>query len=240
MKLISVIRFTFVLTAFSLTARAGVLKATPAPPTAFLEHPQAMSADPSRAPFDKTWVNPAPRAWERVKGFNRVVILPVNTSYAKATPQQRAEVEKMAAYMREQFQSEFARGGKFHVVNQPGGKTLKIELALVQLKPTNVAGNVISTGAGAVVPGANLIGSQFTHGAIAFEAKLRNAETGELLAEYADSQKDKMALLSFRDYSANAHNRRAIQDWARQMEELASTPANHKVPGAMRLTLNPF
>ena len=125
-------------------------------------------------------------------------------------------------------------------MGQPGAKTLKIELALVQLKPTNVAGNVLSTGAGAVVPGVSIVASQFTHGGIAFEAKLRNSQTGELLAEYADSQKDKMSLLSFRDYSANAHSRRAIQDWARQMEELTSTPANHKVPGAMRLTLNPF
>ena len=110
----------------------------------------------------------------------------------------------------------------------------------MQLKPTNVAGNVIATGAGAVVPGARAVGSQFTRGGIAFEAKLRNAQTGELLAEYADSQQDKMSLLSLRDYSANAHSRRAIQDWARQMEQLVSTPANHKVPRALRLTLNPF
>ena len=240
MKLISFIRLPLVLAALSLTAQAGVFKANPEPATPFLEHPQAMRADTSRAPFDKNWVNPSTRSWESVKGFDRVVILPVNTSYLKATPEQRADAAKMAAYMRERFQSEFARGGKFHVVGQPGAKTLKIELALVQLKPTNVAGNVLSTGAGAVVPGANIIGSQFTHGGIAFEAKLRNGQTGELLAEYADSQKDKMALLSFRDYSANAHSRRAIQDWAHQMEELTSTPASHKVPGAMRLTLNPF
>ena len=239
MKLNSCIRLPLLLTALSLTAQAGVFKANPAPATPFLEHPQAMSGETTRAPFDKNWVNPSSRSWENVRGFDRVVILPVNTDYL-TTQEQRAEAAKVAAYMREQFQSEFAKGSKFHVVSQPGGKTLKIELALVQLKPTNVAGNVITTGAGAVVPGANLIGSQFTHGNIAFEAKLRNAQTGELLAEYADSQKDNMSLLSFRDYSANAHNRRAIQDWARQMEELVSTPANHKVPGAMRLTLNPF
>ena len=240
MKRIFFIRTTLVLAALSLTVQAGVFKATPVPPTPFLEHPQAMRADPSRAPFDRNWVNPSARAWESVKGFDRVVILPVNTSYLNPTPGQRTDAQKMAAYMREQFQSEFARGGKFHVVNQPGAKTLKIELALVQLKPTNVAGNVLATGAGVVVPGANLIGSQFTHGTVGFEAKLRNGATGELLAEYADSQRDKMSLLSFRDYSANAHSRRAIQDWARQMEELVSTPASHKVPGAMRLTLNPF
>ena len=240
MKLISFLRMTLVLAALPLTAQAGVFRADPVPPTAFLEHPQAMRADPARAPFDKNWVNPSGRAWAKVKGFDRVAILPVNTSYLKATPEQRSEAAHMAAYMHEQFQNEFARGGKFHVVGQPGEKTLKIELALVQLKPTNVAGNVIATGAGAVVPGARAVGSQFTRGGIAFEAKLRNAQTGELLAEYADSQQDKMSLLSLRDYSANAHSRRAIQDWARQMEQLVSTPANHKVPRALRLTLNPF
>ena len=199
-----------------------------------------MVAEPGRAPFDKAWFNPSTRAWDRVQGFDRVVIMPVNTSYLMVTPRQRADAQRMAAYMREEFQNEFTKGGKYRVMLQPGGRTLKIELALVQLKPTNVPGNVIGTGAGVVVPGAKLIGSLLTHGNIAFEAKLRNGGTGELLAEYADRQNDKLTLLSFRDYSANAHSRRAIQDWAKQVEELTSTPASHKVPGAMRVTLNPF
>ena len=231
---------TLALVALSLTARAGIIKANPAPPSPFLEHPQTMEADPDRTPFDKVWRNPSPRAWARVQDFDRVVIMPVNTNYLAVTPNQRAEVEKMAAFMREQFQKEFAQSGHYRVMLKPGPRTLKYELALVELKPTNVAGNVIFNGAGVVAPGANLVGSQLTHGAIAFEAKLRNAETGELLAEYADRQFDKMSLLSFRDFSNNAHSRKAIQDWAKQMEQLASTPSCHKVSGAMRVTLNPF
>jgi len=199
-----------------------------------------MGADSARAPFDKVWSNPSPKAWNRVRGFDRIVITPVNTNYLEATPKQRAEVEKMAAYMRGQFQKQFAEKGKYRVSSKSGPRTLQLDLALVQLKPTNVAGNVISNGAAVVVPGVNIVGSQFTHGGIAFEGKLRNGQTGELLAEYADSQKDKMSLISFRDFSANAHSRRAVSDWAKQMEELATTPAGHKVPGAMRLTLNPF
>ena len=149
MKPICLIGTACVVSALSATAQAGLFKANPAPSTPFLDHPQSMRADPARAPFDRVWINPSNHAWERVKGFDRVAILPVNTSYLKATPQQRAEAQKMASYMHEQFQGEFARSGKYHVVNQPGGKTLKMELALVQLKPTNVAGNVVATGAGA-------------------------------------------------------------------------------------------
>ena len=223
-----------------VSAQAGILKASPAPPSGFLAHPQAMRADAGRTPFDKVWRNPSPQAWARVQVFDRMVILPVNTAYLRGTPEQRAEVEKMAAYMRDRFEQQFAQGGAYRVARQPGGRTLVLELALVEWKPTNVAGNVVSTGARAVVPGANIVGSAFTHGDIAFEAKLRNGQTGELLAEYADRQRDKTSLFSFRDYSATAHNRKAIDDWAKQMEELARTPSDHRVAGAMRVTLNPF
>jgi len=225
--------------AFCLPAQAGILKASPAPPSGFLVNPQKMTSDP-RAPFDKVWRNPSPLAWERVRNFDRVVILPVNTTYMKATPQQRAEAEKMAVYTREQFQKQFAEGGKLRVVSRPGARTLVLEMALVEMKPTNVAGNVVSTGAGVVVPGANVVGSQFTHGNIAFEAKLRNGQTGELLAEYADRERDKLSVFSFRDYSPTAHNRKAVDDWAKEMEQLTTIPRDQRVAGAMRVTLNPF
>jgi hypothetical protein len=228
-------------TALSLTtAQAGILKASPAPPSAFLEHPETMTADPVRTPFDKVWRNPSPAAWERVKDFDRIVIMPVNTTYLRTPRLQHADAQAMAAYMHEEFQKAFAQGGQHRVMLKPGPKTLELELALVEVKPSNVPGNVLNTGAGVVIPGANLVGGQLTHGTIAFEGKLRNSQTGELLAEYADRQNDKITMLSFRDYAQYAHDRKAIQDWARQMQQLASTPLDHKVPGAMRVTLNPF
>lgn len=227
--------------ALSIPARAGILKACPVPPSGFLVHRASMTTDSDRSPFNAVWRNPSPRAWNRIENFDRLVIMPVNTNYIHPrTPCQQAQVDKMAAYTQAEFQKEFAQSGKYRVMLRPGPRTLILELALVQMKPTNVAGNVVCTGAGVVAPGANILGSMFTHGNIAFEAKLRNGETGELLAEYADSQNDKLSLFSFRDFSANAHNRKAINDWAKQMVELSTTPRCHKVAGAMRLTLNPF
>lgn len=221
-------------------AWAGILKASPAPPSPFLEHPCAMTRDHGRTPFNSVWRNPSPAAWARIQGFDRVVIRPVNTRYLQASPEQCAEIQKMAAYMRAEFEKEFAQNSPYRVVNRTGPRTLELQLALVQLKPTNVPGNVISTGAGVIVPGANWVGEQFTHGTIAFEAKLRNGQTGELLAEYADRQNDKLSLFSFRDYDRHAHNRRAVRDWAIQMKRLSTSPVGEKVPGAMRFTLNPF
>lgn len=228
--------------AFSISgAQAGMIKASSAPPTAFLEHPQRMGSDPDRTPFDRVWRNPSPAAWAQIRNFDRIVILPVNTSHLRSTRASKADTQAVASYMREEFQKAFARGGEHKVMLRPGPRTLQLELALTELKASNAPGNVLNTGAGAVVPGANLIGGQFTHGTIAFEAKLRNSETGELLAQYADRQNDKIApVISFRDYTYFGHSRQTIQDWAGQMQQLASTPPTQKIPGAMRVTFNPF
>ncbi len=221
--------------------QAGLLKASPAPPTNFLEHPEKMGTDCGRTPFNRVWRNPSPAAWDRVRGFDRIVILPVNTSYLKASPRlPQKDVCEVASYMREEFQKTFASDGYHHVMLRPGPRTLVLELALVELQPTNVPGNVLLTGASVVAPGANVVGSPFTHGRIGFEAKLRNAETGELLAQYADREFDKLSIVSFRDYSEYGHGRRAVQDWAKEMQRLASTPCPVKIPGAMRVTMNPF
>lgn len=200
-----------------------------------------MGTDPDRTPFNRVWRNPNPAAWNRVRGYNRIVIMPVNTAHLKASPRMPArDAREMANYMHTEFQNAFARDGYHRVVRQPGPKTLALELALVELQPTNVPGNVLLTGASVVAPGANLVGSPLTHGNIAFEAKLRNAQTGELLAQYSDREFDKISAASLRDYSPYAHGRRAVQDWALQMQRLASTPRSVKVPGAMRVTLNPL
>jgi len=200
-----------------------------------------MGTDSGRTPFNRVWRNPDPAAWQRVCGFNRIVILPVDISHLRASPRLPAKDScEMAAYMRNEFQNAFARDGFHHVMARPGPRTLELELALVELQPTNVPGNVLLTGAGVVAPGANVVGQAVTHGKIAFEAKLRNAETGELLAQYSDREFDKLSAASLRDYSPYGHGRKAVQDWALQMQRLASTPPSVKVPGAMRVTLNPL
>ncbi len=221
-------------------AQAGLLKASPAPPSGFLEHPCAMGSDPDRTPFNRVWRNPNAAAWERVRGFNRITIPAVDTSHLRAPRLPAKDADEMASYMRTEFQNAFASDGRHHVMLRNGPKTLVLELALVELQPTNVPGNVLLTGAGVVAPGANVVGSAVTHGHIAFEAKLRNGETGELLAQYSDREFDKLTAASVRDYSFYAHSRKAVQDWAQQMQRLASTPPSVKVPGAMRVTLNPL
>ena len=227
-------------------ASAGLIKASPAPPSPFIEHPQALTHDPNRTPFNRVERNPSPKAWARVRDFHQIVILPVNTRYLRqknGAPQSAAQVRaanEMAAYLHASVVKAFLNGGQYQVVSHPGHKTLSLELAVVELHPTNVAVNVVGTAAGAVVPGANFVGSVISRGGIAVEGKLRNAETGELLMEFTDREHDKTSLFSFRDYSPYAHARRSADDWAKELEALSRTPRTQKVPSAAAITLNPF
>ncbi len=227
-------------------AHAGLLKAdSEKQPTPFIEHPRALARDAHR-PLDKIARNSSRQAWERVRGFDRIAILPVNTHYlhtrnGKPLPARDvARAERMAQYLRASLQKEFANGGTYRVVTGAGHKTLTLELALVELRPTNVPINVVSTGASVVVPGANFVGSIFSKGGIAIEGKLRNGETGELLEEFSDREQDKTSLFSFRDYTQYAHGRRAADDWSREIEKMSRTPRDQKIHTALAVTLNPF
>jgi len=226
---------------------AGILKADPAQPSAFIAHPTGLTKDPDHIPLNKIWRNPSAKAWERTGNFDRIVIQ-VNTRYLRhkehaspvAQQQEARAAAEMAKYMRARFDDAFAKGGKYRVVSRPGHKTLVLELAIVELHPTNVPVNVVATGASVVAPGANFVASMISRGTIAMEGKLRNGETGELLEEFTDREHDKSSAFSFRDYSPYAHGRRAADDWAKEIEAMSRTPRNQKVHGAMAFTLNPL
>ena len=225
-------------------AVAGILKADPAAPSPFVEHPKALAHD-TQVPFNKIYRNPSPQAWARARGFNKIVIMPVNIRYFQGskgatTQEQLQRARVMAEYMHTSLEKSFAKESKYQVVSHPGRKTLVLEVALVQLYPTNVPINVVATGAGAVVPGATFVGSIFSRGHLAMEGKLRNGENGELLEEFTDREHDKGSLFSFRDFSAYAHSRRAADDWAKELAELSRTPRGQKVHGALGFTLNPL
>ena len=222
------------------TAYAGIIKADPAPLSPFLEHRAQMQPKKERAPFNKVWRNPSPAAWNRIAHFNKIYIAPIDTAYLDSGRVPERDVAGVAHYMRSRFATQFARGGAYRVVSKPGPNTLTLQLALTRLRATNAPANVVTTAAGVVVPGTEVISLIATHGDIAFEGKLRNGQNGQLLEEFADREDDKLSVFSFRDYLWYSHDRNAIDDWAKQMERLSRTSNKVKVNGASRVTLNPF
>lgn len=233
------------LTTGCATSSSG-LKAKTVPASAFLENAGQMRPHRERAPFNAFWVSPK---FETVRGnYRGIYIAPVTTQYLRAVnrplvtvmegPKAKDRpVAKTAEIVRNAFLAAFrdAPGGRYAVAPGKGAGVLALELALVELNPTNVVGNAVKYGA----PGGAAL-APATKGNCAIEGKLRDSATGELLVEFGDNEHDKFAIISLRDFSSYGHARTSIRDWAKQFAELMRTPASHKVEDSSTITLNPL
>ncbi len=222
------------------------LKAHHVAPSAFLENPGSLSTQKQRAPFDTIWVDPSHP--DTGAGYKSVYIAPVTTQYLRPVnrplvtvmegPKAKDRpVQGTADVVRNSFIKAFrtSPAQRFQVVDRPGPGVLVVEMALVELNPTNVIGNAVKYGA----PGGEALGP-ITKGNVALECKVRDGATKKLLLQFADNEQDKFAPVSLRDLSSYGHARQAIYDWAKEFEELLRTPPSHKVVGASPVTLNPF
>src|SRR4051794_784090 len=77
---ISTLLASITILALGSAAYAGPVKADPAPISPFIQHPAAMTRNPN-LPFNRVSLNPSQKAWDRVRGFDSIVILAVNTQY---------------------------------------------------------------------------------------------------------------------------------------------------------------
>jgi hypothetical protein len=226
------------------TSSSG-LKAKTVPPSAFLEHPERLKAHRERAPFNLWWESPK---FEAKRGtYTAVYIPPVNTSYLRAVDRplvsamegpkakDRPVAETAGLLQRDFIAALQTPGSRFKSATGKGPHTLMLEMALIEMNPTNVVGNMARYGA----PGGSALAPAMK-GNIAIEGKVRDSVTGELYFEFADNEQDKFAVISLRDLSSYGHARTTIKEWARQFAELVSTPASHKVQDSAPVTVNPF
>ncbi len=232
------------LTGGCATSSSG-LKAKTVPTSAFLESAGRMRPHRARAPFNAVWESPK---FEPTRGsFTAISVAPVTTAYLRPVNRPLVSAlegpkakDRPVAQTAELLQRAFidalrAPGGRHAVVNGRGHGVLVLELALVELNPTNVVGNAARYGA----PGGSVL-APMTKGNIAIEGKLRDGATGELLYAFADNEQDRFSLVSLRDLSSFGHSRTEMKDWGRQFAELMRTPASHKVEDSASVGLNPF
>lgn len=203
------------------------LKAGPAPDSGFLQHAEKLAAAKPGAPFQRIW-----QASDRVSAGSPIIqaiyIAPINTDHIKALTEvsdgpslERSRVRdgsvEIAQYMRAQFIREIERvAGKSVVVDEPTQDSVKLELAIVELTPTDVVRNVFGLVFGAFVPGGGFAAAG-SSGTIAIEGRLVEAASGKQLLLFADREKGKIAPINLNDFTLFSNARDAIDDWARQV-----------------------
>ncbi len=232
------------------TSGCSVLKASPAKEIRFLPNGALLAEQPKRAPFNGYWVK-EPGAFFRLKQErSKLYIAPVRTEIVEAELTKKTkdprtlrrlieETHEVARYFRERIRLsiENLESRIVSPIETPTPDALTLELALVEVMPTNPGINIIGTAAGFLIPGGGLIKSAGS-GSVAFEGLVKDGDT--VIEQFRDREGDKSAPATIKDYQRFGHIREAMDDWASQLAELENTPPEHQVAESLPFTLNPF
>jgi hypothetical protein len=234
------------LAAASLTS-CELFHAKPAADSGFNRSSSRVS---TRAEFlHQTWVANDYRGKPIKERFNSVYFAPVNTRFMSKQSwwQQQTGVRKaelasdtdaLAKRMRDEFKKAAANypGKSLSVANAPGKGVLIIELALVELVPSNAYWNAGATAAGFVVPGAGLL-SAAGRGSIAIEGRAKDGSNDRVIATFKDRREDKVAAVNIASYTWYHGAEGNIADWAEDFAELLNTPPGHVIKRPSPVTM---
>jgi hypothetical protein len=168
----------------------------------FLEDYERMAVEPERFPFASVWVE----SGRRRSANQYVLVRRVDTEHlqgidwAKEQPstadseKMRREANGLAKGLWESVRSAFYYdpNRRLTVVDRPRENTAVLEMAIVRV-----------------------IVDSFGKGTVAFEGRVRDAESGDIVATFADQQ--------------TGSRQGIIDQWALWLVELINTPIDHKV-----------
>ncbi len=231
-----------------------LLKAKPAKISPFLDQRAKMRPARERVPFHFVWRNPDTATQVEVMRRTEIYIAPVSLSHLRPVSKKLAAWEmrrgwtqrrerEIAAQIRDEFARAFLNAPaapRFRVVTRPTAKSVTLEIAVTEINPTSVRGNMVKLAAKFTIGPASALLGVFTKGNIAIEGKVSLSGQGTPVFQFADNEKDKMTFYSARDFQAYAHATMTIKEWAREFEEFTRTYGDHKVRESSFITLKPW
>jgi hypothetical protein len=233
----------FLLPLAAAAALAGC-KAAPGAAAGFVD--DARMTKPAGLPFQKAWVDPAVD-WSR---YRKILIAPVDTSHlprmewAKAVDKQerlREDAEKLAVYAREIFERTFREDpeGRFEVAEAADGETVVFELALVEILPSKLAINTLCY-APFVGTAVRIFRGLKHRSTVAFEARVKDGATGAVIAQFADREAEKAAVINVKDVTWYGHAESILAEWARQFTRVFNREPGEAVRDSKPFTLKPW
>jgi hypothetical protein len=159
------------------------------------------------------YINPDAR-WA---SYDKVIVTPVTVWRSPATAEiPEADLKTAADYLYAQLREQL--GKDFQLVDQPGPDTLRVEAALTGAKAANqtmvVVSSVVPIGAALSGTYEYVTGKATFQGQAAVEAKITDAQSGEVLAEAVDQRMGGRALNSAANQWTDVNN--ILSYWAQQ------------------------
>jgi hypothetical protein len=200
-------------------------------------------------PFHKVWV----KAGVDWKQYKTLYVADVSTRYLlEATwwqqnfrrDQMENDVHEVALYMQKSIKESFQKdpATRFQVVGSPQPGSLSLQMALIELVPSNpvveALGLAAPYGSGIAVSAAQTTSGG--KGSVAIEAKIIDSDTGTVLAMFADKEQAKVGPINLRGLTWYGEAHGIIDDWAEQLVKIANRRPGEVVKGSSPFTLKPW
>ncbi|HPN84721.1 MAG TPA: DUF3313 family protein [Victivallales bacterium] len=207
-------------------------KTSPHSTTNFIPHKELMKKY-AIVPLDKVWRNP------KINGANydSVMVVPVYTKDAFSQRnwmernnvrtwigEENKDVQDFAKYTENAFKKRIANSKVIRLANSPSPSTLMLELSLVKVVPGKpVIGGVSNLSnltpfgllLSPVKVGAKAASDSPTQASVAIEGVIRDSITKEVVATFADREKQDAAFFNTDDFTAYGNLEDIVDGWAR-------------------------
>jgi Protein of unknown function (DUF3313) len=223
-------------------------RAAPARNAGFAD-PALMKPDPAVG-FNKFWRKPGVD-W---KHYDKLYVAEVNTSYMlKMTEWQKGErraqieqdVRELAGRARGMIVKAFREDPhhRFQVIdsrtNAP--RTLVLEVALTEVVPSKVLLNALGYAPFYVGTGISVVRTIANDkSSAAFEARVRDASSGDIVMLAADREAEQFAIIDVRGLTWYSDAEGIINEWSKQFVLLANAKPGEKVPAMPTFRLLPW
>lgn len=220
-----------------------------APNAGFIENPERQT-NRVDLPFQKVWI----KSGFDKSPYRELVVAPVNTQYmmemdwlhkmssASWAGDVKKDIAELARYFHHQVVTKFKQDPKhrFTVIDSPDehkAPALRLELALIEIDPSQPVLHALAW--------AGPIGTGSAAGAInqrraAFEGRLRDLQTGEVVATFADRDMQDVGPLDLTRLTWYGPAKGIMDRWAGQFVQVANRKPGEVVTDPVPYTLRPF
>jgi hypothetical protein len=227
-------------------AKSAVL--APAPNTAFTPDAQR-ETKVAYLPFQKAWIKPD----FDFKTYSALVVAPVNTQYmlkmdwlhklssVNYLTNVKQDIQNLAIYFQNQVITDFQNdpNQRFTVLNYPAQQTqgvLQLELALIEVDPSMPMLNA----AGWLEPGGGTAAGIINQRTAAFEGRIRDLSTHQIVATFADRNMQNVDPLDLTRLTWYGPAKQIIDTWAKEFVEIANRQPGEVVSAPAAFSINPF
>jgi hypothetical protein len=227
---------------------AKAIAIEPAPNAGFIEQPER-DKKIAYLPFQRAWIKPG---FDK-SHYKNIVIAPVNTQYmlemdwlhnmssASWFGDVQKDIQELAQYFHDQVVKEFEEdpNHRFQVITSPGKHkkgVLRLELALVEIDPSTP----VLHAAGWAVPGGSSAAGVVNQRRAAFEGRLRDLKTGEVVATFADRNMADIGPIDLTRMTWYGPAKGIMDMWAKQFVQIANQKPGEMISDPTAFTLRPF